>query len=770
MISENILIEISKLSEIMKQMALKLGEHDEKFNEIGKRLQRIEMNEMNMERDISALKARLSPPRSRAGSPAMSEVPMQHKETYDGESGDVADELERNAKSPVVSRKMLDSIYEEEVLNALTYSRRDLDTIPKASRPNVLFKDDSDFVTSCGTSEEGKALTRKEKRKALKKLEREKKAKDIRRRSDPNPKKEEKDFDPNPPKKSADKDEAKQKMKQKRPRFSLSGGKYPDDPGDSSSSDSSSDSDSDYRRMIQRDSEESSDDGAVENIFSTVLKGKGSRKPRVPARGVNQVLVMEKEVSEEKKFKYMSLQLFQKSIELLDEYKNTHEGYRNLKLVHLYSRELLVRMYEYNKSNRLKSVAKIHNSNSMFTLSDKAVVKVVCDYMRPKTKEDYIKKLYSNLKLDHTKMVYTVKDYHKYLYAAYNKMWMDIDVYDRFLRLDATVEQLALLPQYEWGASTTYGAYKVFLAATGDHESNIKQLVTEEVLKKKDLTRKHFFKLMKDLNKEMSDKARDLGLVHNKLELESKPADILKKVVTRSAQTQSGSKPEVKTDIVKKKPFIPFKKKATLNVMDDDEDGSKSEASQDKDDEESVIGDVFSDIEQQLEYEETLRMERLSMKGELNYIKHPGPNGPGKFSALTKNQPGMVTRKQELTPAEKSKLVCFEMKKTGQCTKGSACLYNHNTETVRKAVEEDFKKLADNPFLSQSVKKGATALAQSFYIKPKESAVQVMSGKSDLLAMFLNEKPEYKKAYNAFISKAKNPDQEKEEASEQSED
>ena len=163
-------------------------------------------------------------------------------------------------------------------------------------------------------------------------------------------------------------------------------------------------------------------------------------------------------------------------------------------------------------------------------------------------------------------------------------------------------------------------------------------------------------------------------------------------------------------------------------------------------------------------------MERLSLQGELSYIKHPGPNGPGKFSALTKNQPASVmTKRQELTPAEKSKLVCFEMKKTGQCSKGSACLYNHNTETVRKAVEEDFKKLADNPFLSQSVKKGAATLAQSFYIKPKEPTIQVMSGKNDLLAMFLNEKPEYKKAYSAFITKTKNGSQgDNDEESEQS--
>ena len=77
--------------------------------------------------------------------------------------------------------------------------------------------------------------------------------------------------------------------------------------------------------------------------------------------------------------------------------------------------------------------------------------------------------------------------------------------------------------------------------------------------------------------------------------------------------------------------------------------------------------------------------------------------------------------------------------------------------------------MADNPFLSQSVKKGAATLAQSFYIKPKEPTIQVMSGKNDLLAMFLNEKPEYKKAYSAFITKTKNGSQgDNDEESEQS--
>jgi len=286
-------------------------------------------------------------------------------------------------------------------------------------------------------------------------------------------------------------------------------------------------------------------------------------------------------------------------------------------------------------------------SAELLNLSDEVTKRIIADYLRPKSRHQYIMEMYTHTdNLSGMKFDFKVKGYEKYMHSKVNKILDEIENYDEFFRYNATEAELERFPELEWGSTENPGVFRIVMHCFKPYDENFKQLIKVSKLKK--CSSMHdFIDLFKAVNDDLARKSEALLVQDEAMQTQEKLAELHE---------------QAQTAVIHKKFHDGVHEKAKL--------GHLKQLEQHK--------PLYEDYTEELVSED----EFLSDEEEKQLLK-------------------LSHEKASFNKAKTARdIPCFSAARTGKCDKANegGCSYSHDPRVLRAFIAKEVQKLTASPY------------------------------------------------------------------------
>ena len=196
-------------------------------------------------------------------------------------------------------------------------------------------------------------------------------------------------------------------------------------------------------------------------------------------------LVTEILIPESAKFTTVSLKTIKLATEKIQLYRTENPvGAAKLRLAYFFNITAMETIY--NKQITLKNniIDNYENPTRFYACNDDTFLALLCDTVRPVSAEDHLLKLFTVIQPDYIDEEFQLKNFHKGpLTKAMNQV-NKLQIYDSFIKYNATPRDLKVLIQQGWGKDENPKMTKVILAFFGSLTKKITLGIGEEKLKK----------------------------------------------------------------------------------------------------------------------------------------------------------------------------------------------------------------------------------------------------------------------------------------------
>ena len=361
---------------------------------------------------------------------------------------------------------------------------------------------------------------------------------------------------------------------------------------------------------------------------------------------MNSNLIQEIVIQESAKFSTISLKTIKLSTEKLQLFRTENPvGASKLKLAYFFNVNAMETIY--NKQVTLKSsmLDNYENPSRFYGCNDDVFLTLLCDTVRPVSAEDHLIKLMSVIQHDYIDEDFQLRNFHKGpLTKAMNQL-TKLQIYDSFVRYNATARDLKVLIQPGYGKDDNPKMTKVILSFFGTLAKKITLGIGEEKLKKM-ATDEVFTEISKYLAK-LSNQAHELEINENTDNACPNIQTVFAK--TKQKKFENSQRPV-----------------GSLRMLKEDEDEIKIKKIADTDDNEQPVPDLVMESDDEYDnFEEEFRLMMPSKSG------HNG---------------------KDIINKDTSKLPCYKMLHENSCELGLKCPYNHSKDFLSKYANQMLAK------------------------------------------------------------------------------
>ena len=368
---------------------------------------------------------------------------------------------------------------------------------------------------------------------------------------------------------------------------------------------------------------------------------------------MNSNLIQEIVIQESAKFSTISLKTIKLSTEKLQLFRTENPvGASKLKLAYFFNVSAMETIY--NKQVTLKSnmLDNYENPSRFYGCTDDVFLTLLCDTVRPVSAEDHLIKLMSVIQHDYIDEDFQLKNFHKGpLTKAMNQL-TKLQIYDSFIRYNATARDLKVLIQPGYGKDDNPKMTKVILSFFGSLAKKITLGIGEERLKKM-ATDEVFTEISKYLAK-LSNQAHELEINENTDNACPNISSVFAK--TKQKKFENSQRPI-----------------NSLKVLEDDAEETKVKKFVDIEEEDRPVPDLVMDSDSDDDdFDEEFKIMMQSKSG------YSGKDANNK---------------------DTSKLPCYKMLHENLCELGAKCPYQHNKDFLNKYATQMLEKWKKCPHL-----------------------------------------------------------------------